>query len=45
MKPAEAKSAIKKFILELNNLTGIPNFAEISKEPLKIPQYALDIAA
>lgn len=44
-KQATQKSTIKNFKLDLNHLTGIPNFAEISKEPLKIPQYALDIAA
>ena len=39
-----AKSAIKKFNLDYNNMTGIANFSEICKDPLRIPQHGLDIA-
>lgn len=40
---ASKKSAIKNFKLDINTMTGIPNFDKISKDPLKIPQYAIDI--
>ena len=43
-KDHSCKPTIKQYKVELNLLTGIPNFADISKDPLKIPQYALDIA-
>ncbi len=39
----EVKSTIKPYKLDLNQTTGIQNFSEIAKNPLKIPQYALDI--
>ena len=37
------KSAIKQFKLDINVLTGIQNFDKLSKDPLKLPQYAIDI--
>ena len=42
-KPNEKKSAIKNFRLDLNSITGIPNFTDLSKDPLKIPQHGLEI--
>jgi len=42
-KGVEVKSTIKPFKIDLNHLTGIPNFAEISKDPLKIPQHGIEI--
>lgn len=35
------KSAIKPFKLDLNKLTGLRNFTEISPDPLALPHYAL----
>jgi hypothetical protein len=31
------KPAIKKFVLDVNQLTGIKNFTDIAKDPYKIP--------
>ena len=42
--PHSKKSAIKRFNLDVNQLTGIPNFTQLSKDPLKIPKYALEIS-
>jgi hypothetical protein len=38
-KPNIAKRTIKPFILDINQLTGLPNFKEISKDPLAIPEH------
>lgn len=38
----DLKCAIKAFKLDVNQLTGIQNFTEISPDPLKIPDYATD---
>ena len=35
------KSCIKPFKIDNNQLTGLKNFTEISKEPLALPSYAL----
>ena len=37
------KSAIKPFKIDQNKLTGLPNFTEISKDPLALPPYARDV--
>ena len=39
-KEKKVKSAIKPFNLDMNKLTGLSNFTEISKEPLALPAYA-----
>lgn len=39
----DKKSAIKIFKLDLNSITGIPNFNDLSKDPFKIPQHGLEI--
>lgn len=36
------KPGIKAFKLDVNQLTGIQNFTEISPDPLKVPDYATD---
>ena len=38
------KATIKNFNLDLGDLTGLTNFAEISKNPLALPQHAIQIA-
>ena len=38
------KRAIKPFTLDLNALTGIQNFKDISKDPLQLPYYAIEIS-
>ena len=35
------KSAIKKYNIDNNQLTGLKNFTEICKDPLALPPYAL----
>lgn len=35
------KSAIKKYNLDNNHITGLKNFTDISKDPLALPAYAL----
>ena len=42
-KPAELKAAIKPFTLNINQLTGIQNFTQLSRDPLKLPDYALEL--
>jgi hypothetical protein len=36
------KRAIKPFKMDVNQMTGISNFSEISPDPLKLPDYALE---
>jgi hypothetical protein len=36
-KKSHLKPAIKKFVLDVNQLTGIKNFTDIAKDPYKIP--------
>jgi hypothetical protein len=36
-KVIEVKSTIKPFKFDINHVTGISNFSEISKDPLKYP--------
>lgn len=38
-KKSALKKTIKHFIIDLNELTGLANFKEISKNPLQIPEY------
>lgn len=42
-KPRKLKPAIKQFSLDINALTGIHNFTQISPDPLKLPPYALEL--
>ena len=35
------KASIKPFKIDQNQLTGLRNFTEISKDPLALPAYAL----
>ena len=35
------KCTIKPFIIDINKLTGLKNFTEISSNPLALPHYAL----
>lgn len=38
-KNAVVKRTIKPFVIDLNELTGLSNFKEISKNPLQIPEH------
>ena len=35
------KSAIKPYKIDNNQLTGLKNFTDLSKDPLALPSYAL----
>jgi hypothetical protein len=38
-KESKPKECIKPFNLDVNQITGLVNFSEISKDPLAIPFY------
>ena len=40
-KPVQLKRAIKQHDIDVNKLTGLKNFSEISPNPLALPPYAL----
>ena len=44
-KEKQLKPAIKKYQMDTNKVTGIANFSQLSKDPLKIPDYGLPQSA
>lgn len=40
-KKSSLKSAIKPFQIDVNKLTGLSNFTQLSPDPLALPPYAL----